>query len=142
LNITIYIFWHPVGSCTSSAWKFHNISIQWHNSPELGQGFLIVRFLDHAAGLLRWVISSLQSGQATTFCKFLTIPNPPTRVRWQLDQQRHLVAKRRGGGGQKKHGHSILPTECLCTHGVLLNLCHKSMTWDQLLYFPSEGKWV
>jgi hypothetical protein len=53
-------------------------SIQWRNSPEPGQGLLIVRFLDHVAGLLRQVISPSQSGQATAFHKFLTISDSPT----------------------------------------------------------------
>jgi hypothetical protein len=70
------------------------IIIQWCNSPLPGQGRLTVRFLDHAEGLCGQVIILLQGGQATTICKFLIIPDPPIRVLWQLDQQRHLVAKR------------------------------------------------
>jgi hypothetical protein len=33
------------------------------------------------------------------FRRFLIIPDPPTRVLWQLDQQRHLAAKQ--GIGQE-----------------------------------------
>jgi hypothetical protein len=80
------------------------IIIQWHNSPLPGQGCLTVRFLDHAEGLLGQVISSPQSAQAITLHKFLIIPDMPTRVLWQIDQQRHLEANR---GLGKKHGHSI-----------------------------------
>jgi hypothetical protein len=75
------------------------IIIQWRNSPLQGEGHLTVRFLDHAEGLLRWAISSLQGGQAITLHKLLIIPDPPTRVLWQLDQKRHPVAKQ--GIGQE-----------------------------------------
>jgi hypothetical protein len=75
------------------------IIIQWYNSPVSGRGSLNVRFLDHAEGLLWQVTSSPQGGQAITLRKFLIIPDPPTRVLWQLDQQRHLVAKQ--GIGQE-----------------------------------------
>jgi hypothetical protein len=39
------------------------------------------------------MISSSQGGQTITLHKFLIIPVPPTRILWQLDQQRHLVTK-------------------------------------------------
>jgi hypothetical protein len=39
---------------------------------------LLMRFLDHAAGLLEQVISSSQSGQVTAFHKFVTVPDLST----------------------------------------------------------------
>jgi hypothetical protein len=69
------------------------IIIQRRNSPLPGHGRLTVRFLDHAEGFLGRVISSPQGGQAITVRKFLIILDPPIRVLWQLDQQRHLVTK-------------------------------------------------
>jgi hypothetical protein len=79
---------HLVSMKLNSVAKGYNPSVHpMAQQPRTGPSLLIVRFLDRAAGLLRRVISSSQSGQATAFSKFLIIPNLPTRVLWQLDQQ-------------------------------------------------------
>jgi hypothetical protein len=67
-----------------STFKVVAIIIQWHNSPLPGQGRFTVRFLDHMEFFLGRVISSPQGGQAITLRKFVIIPDPPTRVLWQL----------------------------------------------------------
>jgi hypothetical protein len=113
-----------------------HMSIQWRNSPLPGQGRLAVRFLDHAQGLLGRVISLPQGGQAITLRKFLIIPDPLTRVLWQLDQQRHLVAKQ--GNGQETWELNFAYRASLHSYGPFT--FRKSTTWDRLLHFPSEER--
>jgi hypothetical protein len=71
-----------------------------------------------------------------TLHKFLTIPNPSTRLFWQLDQQGHLAAKQ--GIGQETWPFSFAYRACLHSWGSFT--CHESKTWDGCFTSsPKEG---
>jgi hypothetical protein len=70
------------------------------------------------------------------FRRFLIIPDPPTRVLWQVDQHRHLAAKQ--GIGQETWSLNFAYGASLHSQGSFT--CRKSTTWDRLFTSPTpEG---
>jgi hypothetical protein len=104
--------------------------MQCRKSPLQAHGRLTVRLLDNAERDLGRVISSSQGGQAIALRKFLIIPDPPTRVLWQLDQQRHLVEKQ--WIGQETWPLNFAYRASL--HSWSSFTCRKSTGWDRRLY--------
>ena len=125
------------GSCSSSSSSSSYYWASVANAPNVLQPYWLIvlplEVSDLTASLLLWVPSCQRWRCLWTFLFY----NVPTFVTSRL---RGILAAK-CGTTWARNGRWILPENVRISRNIQGTFtCHKSTTWDRLLYFPSEGR--